>query len=81
MSRVIQGDSRNSHSWNNFLITRLMKNCFMQKLYGFKAGKIWRINFFMYVEKIFKVTSIFFKLNYIFVIVNRKSIKFQVKKY
>ena len=26
-----QSDSRNSHTWNNFEITRLMKNCLMQK--------------------------------------------------
>ena len=27
-----------------------MKNCLIQKLYGFRKDKIWRINFFMRVE-------------------------------
>ena len=39
-----------------------MKNRSIQKLYGFKKGKIWRVNFFPGVSKLFKVY--FFKLLY-----------------
>ena len=44
-----------------------MKHCLMQKLYGFKGGKIWRVNFLegAFFE-IFKFHLYFFKLNYIF---------------
>lgn len=34
------------HVWNNFLIMRLMENCFIRKLYGFEGRKMWRVNFF-----------------------------------
>ena len=49
-----------------------MKNYFIEKSRGFKDDKISSV---LRVFEIFKVTSIFFKLNYIFLfIVSRKNI-------
>ena len=55
-----------------------MDNCLTRKLYGFKGGKMWRINFLK-----FSKSSLFFLLigPCISFVVNRKNIKFQVKNY
>ena len=53
-----------------------MENRLIQKLYGFKRGKTWRVNFLCVSRglEISKFRSIKF------FIVNRKNIKFKVKK-
>ena len=51
-----------------------MKNCLVQKLCGFKEGKIWRMSIICMYRGISKFHLFFF-------IINRKNIKFQVKKY
>ena len=38
MNIYVQGDLPNLYTWNNFWIMRLMKNCLVQKLCGFKEG-------------------------------------------
>ena len=53
-----------------------MKDCLIQKLYGFKGGKIWRINF-LHVLRSFEISQFIF----IFFVIHRKNIKFQVKWY
>ena len=54
---------------------RSMKNCLVRKLYGFKAGKIWRVNFSC-VSRGFEISKV------IFFVTNRENFKnFQVKKY
>ena len=59
---------------------RVTKNCLIQKLYDFKGGKIWRINF-LYVSRGSKFLNSFLfyfflicRL-YTFSIINRNNIK------
>ena len=54
---------------------RLMKNCLIQKLYGFKRGKMLRIIFFfLYVLRGFEISKfIFIFLNWTVYFFHRKS--------
>ena len=52
----------------------LTKNYLTRKLYCFKGG--WRVNF-LCVSRDFKISKVVF----IFSIINRKNIKFQIKVY
>ena len=53
-----------------------MKNCLIQNwFYGFKAGKIWCINFLC-----FEISEVIF-ISFSRTITNPKNIKFRVKKY
>ena len=42
-----------------------MKNCLVQKLYGFKEGKIWRINFLSMLKN-FEISKKF--INFIIIL-------------